>query len=77
MLPLEGETAVQAVVGSIVWAIRRLKKPRCREMSARGNAFHSVCPQLSFLSVINRELLQSGPVIIDFRGPDKRFISDS
>ena len=50
MLPLGEETAVQAVVGSIVWAFRRLKKPSCREMSARGYAFHSVCPQLSFLS---------------------------
>ena len=48
MLPLGQETAVQAVVGSIVWAFRRLKKPRCREMSARGYALHSVCPQLSF-----------------------------
>ena len=44
MLPLGEETAVQAVVGSIVWAFRRLKKPRCREMSARGYALHSVCP---------------------------------
>ena len=38
----------QAVVGSIVWSFRRLKKPRSREMGARGYAFHSVCPQLSF-----------------------------
>ena len=44
------ETAVQAVAGSIVWAFRRLKKPRCREMSARGYALDSVCPQLSFFS---------------------------
>ena len=43
-----GETAVQAVVGSIVWAFRRLKKPRSREMSARGYSLHSVCPQLPF-----------------------------
>ena len=48
MLVLEEKTAVQAVVGSIVWAFRVLKKPRCREMSARGYALHSVCPQLSF-----------------------------
>ena len=39
---------VQAVVGSIVWAFRRLKKPRSREMSVRGYALHSVRPQLSF-----------------------------
>ena len=32
----------------IVWAFRRLKKPRSREMSARGYALHSVCHQLSF-----------------------------
>ena len=38
----------QAVVGSIVWALRRLKKPRSREMSARGYALHSVRPQLYF-----------------------------
>ena len=48
VLALEEETAVQAVVGSIVWAFRRLKKPRCRDMSARGYELHSVCPQLSF-----------------------------
>ena len=41
------ETAVQAVAGSIVWAFRRLKKPRSREMSARSHALHSVRPQLS------------------------------
>ena len=40
---------VQAIVGSIVWAYHRLKKPRIREMSARS-ALHSVCPQLSFFS---------------------------
>ena len=43
------ETAVQAVVGSIVCAFRRIKKPKSREMSARGYAIHSVCTQLSFL----------------------------
>ena len=48
VLPLGEETAVQAVVGSIIWAFRRLKKPRCREMSASGYALHSVCPQISF-----------------------------
>ena len=46
VLPLGEETAVQAVVSSIVWAFRRLKKPRSREMSARSYALHSVCPQL-------------------------------
>ena len=48
VLALVEETAVQAVVGSIVWAFRRLKKPRCREMSAWGYALYSVCPQLTF-----------------------------
>ena len=43
-------SAVQAVVGSIVWAFRRLKKPRCREMSAPGYALYTVCPQISFLN---------------------------
>ena len=47
VLELEKEIAAQPVVGSIVWAFCRLKKPRCREMSARGYALHSVCPQLS------------------------------
>ena len=42
------ETAVQAIVGSIVWAFSRLKKPRSREMSARSYALHSVRPKLSF-----------------------------
>ena len=48
VLALGKETAVQAVVGSIVWAFGRLKKPRCWEMSARGYALDSVCPQISF-----------------------------
>ena len=48
MLALEEETAVQTIVGSIVWASRRLEKPMCREMSARGYPLHSVCAQLSF-----------------------------
>ena len=37
------------VVGALVWAFRRLKKSRNREMSARGYALRSVCSQLSFL----------------------------
>ena len=38
-----------AVVFSIVWAFRRLKKPsRASNMSARGYALYSMCPQLSF-----------------------------
>ena len=37
--------SLQAVVDSIAWAFRRLKKPKSREMSARG---YSVCPQLPF-----------------------------
>ena len=55
VLPLGEETAVQAVVGSIVWAFRRLKKPRCRQMSARGYALYNVCPQLSFFPSIYRQ----------------------
>ena len=31
-----------------VYSFRRLKKPRCREMSARSYALHSVCPRISF-----------------------------
>ena len=42
------KTAAKAVVGSIVWAFRRLKKPKSGEMSARGYALHSVCPSFSF-----------------------------
>ena len=42
------KTFRRTVVGSIVWEFRRLKNPRCREMSARGYALHSVCPQLSY-----------------------------
>ena len=37
------ETAAQAEIGSIVWAL----KPRSREMSARGDALHGVCLQRS------------------------------
>ena len=42
------ETAAQSVVDSIVCAFRRLKKPRRREMSARGYALRSVCPNFPF-----------------------------
>ena len=48
MLALGEETAAQAVVGSIVWAFRRLEEPRCREMSARGYALYSVCSNFPF-----------------------------
>ena len=51
---------VQAVVGSIVWAFCRLKKPRSREMSARSYAFHSVCPQLAFFLSIYISFLCHG-----------------
>ena len=48
---LEEETAAQAVVGAIVCAFRRLKKPRSREMSVSGYALHSVyAPQLPLLT---------------------------
>ena len=50
VLALGEETAVQAVVGSIVWAFRRLKKAASWEMSARGYALHSVYLQLPFIS---------------------------
>ena len=43
-----GKTTVQVVFGSIVWAFRSLKKPRIREMSARGYALHISWPQLFF-----------------------------
>ena len=49
MLALGEGTAGQAVVDSTVWAFRRLKKPRSRDMSARSYAVPSVYPQLSFL----------------------------
>ena len=42
---------VQAVVCSIVWAFRWLKKPRCQEVSARSYALQSVHPQIPFLSI--------------------------
>ena len=47
-LALGEETAVQTVVGSIVSAFRRIKRPRRWEMSARGYALYSVCTQLYF-----------------------------
>ena len=51
MLALGQETAVQAIVGSIVRAFRRLKKPTSREISARGYALYSVCPNFLFPSI--------------------------
>ena len=53
VLSLGRETAARAVVGAIVWAFRRRKKPRSRGMSARGYALLSVCLQLSFSFPIN------------------------
>ena len=44
MIPLGEETAVQAIVGSIVWAFRRLKKTK----ESEDERLHSVCPKLSF-----------------------------
>ena len=45
------EVPNQAVVGSIVRAFLRLKKPRDhRERSARGYALHSVCSHLFFMA---------------------------
>ena len=41
-----------AVVGSVVWAFPRLKKPRGREMSARSYALHSILTQISFPSFL-------------------------
>ena len=46
----EARHPIQATVGSIVWAFRRLNKPRSREMSSCSYALHSVRPQRSFLS---------------------------
>ena len=54
VITLEEETAAQTVVGSIVWALRKLRKPRCREMSARSYALHSVNP--NFLQSLLRTL---------------------
>ena len=44
VLALGKETAVHAVVGSIIWAFRWPKKPECWKMSNRGYALHYVCP---------------------------------
>ena len=50
VLALRKETVVQAVVCSIVWAFRRLKKSRSREMSARDHVpKFSFSPNLLFL----------------------------
>ena len=52
VLELGEETAVQAVVGFIDLAFRRLKKPTSQEMSARGYGLHSVCSHLSLFSFL-------------------------
>ena len=60
VLVLGEETAVQAVVGSIVWAFGRLKKPRSWEMSARSYA-------LSFFPAIMYKISHVGlhfPVVV-------------
>ena len=65
VLPLREETAAQAVVGYIVWAFRRLKKPRCREISV-----HSVYPNFSFFPFFD-ELIKCVHLVLtsvmDFR----------
>ena len=66
VLSLGEETAVQAVVGSIVWVFSRLKKPRCWEMSARGYAIHSVCPKLIFFPLIST--FRVGPTVVLLTG---------
>ena len=48
VLALGEKTAVQAVVGPIVWAFRGLEKPRSREMSARGYALHKFAHSFPF-----------------------------
>ena len=48
VLALRKKFPAKAVVGFIIWAFRRLKNPRCREMSARGYALHSICPNFLF-----------------------------
>ena len=65
MLALGEETAVQAVVCSIVWAFRRLKMPRSPEKSARGYALHSVYPQLFFFPT-NKIQGFSSPLCVTF-----------
>ena len=42
-------TAIQAIVGTIVWAFHRLKSQRSRKKSDRPHALHSVRARLSFL----------------------------
>ena len=50
VLAVGKEPADQAIVGSIVWAFRRLKMSRSREMSDCGYELHSVCTHLSFFN---------------------------
>ena len=64
--------AVQAVVGSIVWAFRRLKKPRCRNTCARGYALHSVCPQLSYFPFSSIAVVRSMREMRQFASIDLR-----
>ena len=55
---------LMALIGPIVWAIRRLTKPRSREMSARGYALHSVCFPSSFLPLSTpRRAMITGNVV--------------
>ena len=48
VLALGEKTAAKSVVGSIVWALRGLKKP---ELSASGYALYSVCPNIFSLAL--------------------------
>ena len=56
VLALGEKIAVKAVIGSIFWAFRRLKKPMSWKMSARGYALHSVCHQLFQAALSGRDL---------------------
>ena len=66
-LALGEETADEAVVGSIVWAFRRLKKPRSREMSARGYALRSVRPNIPFFPSFNLRVGLNSIAVVNLR----------
>ena len=51
VLALGEEIAAQAIVGSIVWALRRNKEPRSREMISSATRFIAYAPNFPFFYV--------------------------
>ena len=67
MLALGEEIAAQAIVGSIVWALRRNKEPRSREMISSATRFIAYAPNFPFFfsPILHRASMLWPDILID------------